>query len=70
MLITTDWFRSDGIKYGYDKKPEICFIVDGTVKDILSQIENEVVRQIQVPVQLLQQQGISSDVPVHNLIVR
>ena len=67
MLITTDWFRSDGIKYGYDKKPEICFIVDSTVKNILSQIENEIVRQIQVPAQLLQQQDISSDVPLHNL---
>ena len=67
VLITSGWFRADGIKHGFDKKPEISFHVNGMVREILSQIETEAVRQLKIPLELLQQHNISPDGHLYNV---
>ena len=57
-MISTDWFRSDGIKSSLDKKPEMMYTVAGHVRDILNGIEAEAVRQLKVPADLIQQHNL------------
>ena len=52
IMICSDWFRSDGIKIGLDKKPELMFKTAGRVREALNIIENEAVRQLRMPSEL------------------
>ena len=66
VLIGSDWFRSDGFKYGIDKKPEMLFKAGGNMRLYLDYIECEAVRQLKVPVEVLQENGIANDGSVSN----
>ena len=54
VLIENDWFRSDGVKYGIDKKKEMFFNAGGNMRLYLHYIECEAVQQLKVPVEVLQ----------------
>ena len=60
IMICSDWFRSDGIKLGLDKKPELLFKTAGRVRDALKVIESEAVRQLRMPSELLSQLGVNA----------
>ena len=53
VFICSDWFRSEGIKPGFDKKPELLFKTVGKVRDVLNVIEHEAVRQLRMPPELV-----------------
>ena len=58
IMICSDWFRSDGVKPGLDKKPELMFKTAGRVRDVFNVIESEAVRQLRMPPELLAQMGV------------
>ena len=60
IMIVSDWFRSDGIKPGIDKKPELMFKTTGRVRDVFNMIESEAVRQLRMPPELLAQMGVDA----------
>ena len=60
IMIVSDWFRSDGIKPGFDKKPELMFKTAGRVRDALNVIEGEAVRQLRMPPDMLAQSGVDA----------
>lgn len=53
LFLTSEWFRSDGIKYGLDKKPEILFTVGILIRSILNIIEGIAIKQLKVPQEIL-----------------
>ena len=59
IMICSDWFRSEGIKPGLDKKPELMFKTSGRVRDVFNAIESEAVRQLRMPPELLAQMGVA-----------
>ena len=67
VFITTDWFRSDGIKSAFGNKSEIFFKVSGTVRDILNVIEHEAVVQMKIPVEVIQRHNIQPDTALQSL---
>ena len=52
ILISSEWFRSEGIKAGMDKKPELMFSTAGKFREALNIIESEAVRQLRMPAEL------------------
>ena len=60
ILICSEWFRSDGLKPGIDKKPEILFKTAGKCRDALNVIENEAIRQLRMPPEVLSELGLSA----------
>ena len=67
VFITTDWFRSDGIKSAFGNKSEIAFKVTGTVREILNDIETEAIVQMKIPIEVIQRHNIQADTPLHTL---
>lgn len=67
VLITTDWFQSDGIKSGYNNKDEMQFEVKGVVRETLNAIEAEAVRQLKIPLDVLREHNIHPELPIHSL---
>ena len=61
VMICSDWFRSDGIKFGIDRKPELLFKTSGRLRETLNVIESEAVRQLRIPPDFLSQSGIIAD---------
>ena len=67
VLLTSDWFRSDGIKTGMNNRPEMLFKAVGPVRDILNSIESEACRQLKIPQSLIRERGISHKTPMANM---
>ena len=67
VLITSDWFRSDGIKTGCNNKAEMMFKTTGVVRHYLNAIEAAIPQQLKIPVDLLQGHGIPSDCQIASL---
>lgn len=67
VLITSDWFRSEGIKSGCNNRAEMLFKTSGVVRHYLNAIEAAAVQQLKIPVNLLQEHGISNECPIPNL---
>ena len=59
LYVASDWFRSDGIKFGLDRKPEMLAKVDGMVRNVLTICENEAIRQLKVPDDVLKQNNVN-----------
>ena len=59
IMISSDWFRCDGVKPAFDKKFEIMFKTAGRVREALNFIEGEAVRQLRIPPELLPQTSVS-----------
>ena len=59
LKLVSDWFRSDGISYVIEKKPEVMFKVAGRLRRVLSVIENEAKIQLEIPHGLLLFYGFS-----------
>ena len=49
LLFTTDWFKSEGIRYGLDKKPEMLVSISPTFHKVFKFIEDESIRQLKIP---------------------
>lgn len=49
LLLTSDWFRSDGIKYSMDKKPELLVKVFPSTNFIFKSIENLAIQSMKLP---------------------
>ena len=74
IMICSDWFRSDGMKAGIDKKPEMLLKTGGRLREVLNVIEAEAVKQLHIPSELVSQFGLTATQldgktfykPVHN----
>ena len=60
IMISSEWFRSNGITIGMDKKPELMFKTSGKVRETFNVIEGEAVRQLRMPKEFLTQQNVSA----------
>ena len=67
VLITSDWFRSDGIRGGVNNKPEMLFNTSGVVRTYLNAIENAAVQQLKIPLDLVREHGIPTECPAASL---
>ena len=59
VMIVSEWFRGDGAKPGFDKKPEMFVKVDGHMRAVLDVFESEAVKQLKVTDDVLRQMGIA-----------
>ena len=67
VLITSDWFQSDGIKTGVNNKAEMMFKTSGIVRSYLNAIEASAIHQLKIPIDLVHEHGISNDIPAPSL---
>lgn len=49
LMLTTDWFRSEGICYGLDKRPEMLVSLSPHYRNIFKAIEEEAIKQLKLP---------------------
>lgn len=57
LMFTTDWFKSEGIRYGLDKKPEMLVPVSEIFHKTFNLVEDEAIRQLKVPAELQNNQS-------------
>ena len=67
VLITSDWFRSDGIKTGVNNKAQMLFKTSGIVRNYLNVIEAAAVQQLKIPIDLVREHGIPNDCPATSM---
>lgn len=49
LYLTSDWFRSDGLKQSMDRKPEMLVKTDGDLRLMLQCLDAEAKRQLRIP---------------------
>ena len=57
-MFTTDWFKSEGIRYGLDKKPEMLVLITETFHKTFKFVEDEAIRQLKIPSEFRSNQSI------------
>ena len=67
VLITSDWFQSDGIKTGVNNKAEMLFKTSGIVRSYLNAIEGAAMQQLKIPIDVVREHGIPNDCPAPSL---
>ena len=49
LIFTTDWFKSEGIHYGLDKKPEMLVPTSPYFFRVFKAVEDEAIRVLKFP---------------------
>ena len=49
LFLTTNWFKSEGVKDGIDKKAEMLFLSEGAVRDALKLLDEKALEQLKLP---------------------
>ena len=52
LMLQVDWFKSEGIRHGFDKKPEMLIPVSQVFNKNLKLVEDEAIRQLKLPADL------------------
>ena len=53
LYLTSDWFRSEGIKVGLDNKYEMLYKYDGPLRDSLKLLDAEALNQLKIPLEFV-----------------